>query len=229
MARKRARSSTGRTMRRKRTKRARRPPRPPLPLSGFPRVKLAKLRFVSEKTIDAGLSSFNYASFSANGAWDPDVALGGHQPTGFDQWMVAYNHYTVLGAKITVQPYHLTSGVVGYLSLALTSDSTLSLATNIDVLQSRLVSKRRLLTGTNQQLPKFSGLTKKFSAKKFFGIHNFVGKELYRGDATRNPTEQAYFHVIQSSPQGADAGIVNVLVTIDYIVAFSEPKDLNSS
>jgi len=34
--------------------------------------------------------------------YDPEVALGGHQPRGFDQFTDVYNTFTVLGSKISV-------------------------------------------------------------------------------------------------------------------------------
>ncbi|HIA02129.1 MAG TPA: hypothetical protein EYN66_09490, partial [Myxococcales bacterium] len=40
--------------------------------------------------------------FRANGMFDPQVPLGGHQPRGFDEFMDAYDMFTVLGSKISV-------------------------------------------------------------------------------------------------------------------------------
>lgn len=40
--------------------------------------------------------------FSANGLFDTDITGVGHQPSGFDQLMTFYDHYTVTHAKITV-------------------------------------------------------------------------------------------------------------------------------
>lgn len=43
-----------------------------------------------------------YNPFWQNGLYDPNAALGGHQPMGFDQIAPLYNHYQVVGAKIKV-------------------------------------------------------------------------------------------------------------------------------
>jgi len=37
--------------------------------------------------------------FRANGMYDPDVRVGGHQPYGFDQIMLGYGKFTVVESK----------------------------------------------------------------------------------------------------------------------------------
>jgi len=41
--------------------------------------------------------------FRANGMYDPDVRVGGHQPYGFDQIMLGYGKFTVVKASMTVE------------------------------------------------------------------------------------------------------------------------------
>lgn len=42
-------------------------------------------------------------SFRVNGCFDPDMAVGGHQPRGFDEYMNIYERFTVVSSKLTVQ------------------------------------------------------------------------------------------------------------------------------
>ena len=74
-----------------------------LPLNGFPNKNICKHRYADQCSIVyTGSSGMITHSFSANGLYDPNLAVGGHQPMGFDEQMAIYDHYCVLGAKITV-------------------------------------------------------------------------------------------------------------------------------
>lgn len=201
--------------------------RPPLPLNGFPASTMARLRFVTEKSLDASVSDpIAWINFRANSAYDPDEQLGGHQPTGFDEFMNIYNHCTVVGSKIKVTPYQLANGAIAYLGIGLFADSTDAGTYNSvpKLLASSQFAGTKLLTGVNGQAPKPISITKSFSAKKFFGTKNIVGKGFYRHSATANPSEQAFFTVAQGSASASNAGVVHLLIEIDYICVFSERK-----
>lgn len=218
------------TARRRPAKRPRRRrkfnPRRSLVLSGFPKMKVAKLRYVDFPTLDAQASALITRVYSANGCYDPLWHVGGKQPTGFDQWMAVYNHYTVLGSRITVTPVQMASGTVGIVNLLLTSSATEPTGfTSVEnMLESRTANSKLLISGVNGQLPKAISTTKNFSAKKFFGIRNFIGKADYKGDNASQPAEGAFFHVCHSAIGANNPGVVSFIVKIDYIVAFTEPR-----
>ena len=70
----------------------------------FPTSVITKLRFCEYKRIDpAEGGGLAYWVVRANGIYDPDVAIGRHQPLGRDQWALCYYHYTVIGSKCTVE------------------------------------------------------------------------------------------------------------------------------
>ena len=98
-----------------------------LVLGGFPKTKIVKLRYVQEITLNSASGVYDVHSFRANSLFDPDYNGVGHQPSNFDRWMEIYNHYTVVGSKITAKYMPSTnpsSNAGGYFGIMLTDDST---------------------------------------------------------------------------------------------------------
>ncbi len=83
----------------------------------------------------------------------------------------------------------------------------------------------RTLSWAGQDAGRPRSITRKFSAKKFFGTTALVGKSPYRGNTGADPTELAYFHVWTGpSPGGGDNPTITFIVVIDYIAVLTEPK-----
>lgn len=201
---------------------------------GFPRSKVVKLRYVQQINLDAGASTLVSRAFSCNGMFDPDFALGGHQPMGFDQWMSFYNHYTVIGAKCTAQfsgnsPVQIAPAYVGVIVTAGANDL---LATTQEEMWEQGRTKRPGIAGfvgTSDRRGAGGKIhTKTFSHKKFFGVP-VAGQSQYRGNDATNPSEQAWFQIYASAIGGNDPGVLSVLVTIEYIALLTEAKVLPSS
>ncbi len=82
----------------------------------LPQGKVVSVSYFFTNTLDLAAGTHATHVYSANGAFDPDVTGGGHQPRGFDQWASLYTKYTVMSSKITckaqsptnVQPYVLS-------------------------------------------------------------------------------------------------------------------------
>ncbi len=72
------------------------------PRVGFATRQLVKMRYFADVELDPGAGAMAAHIFSANGLFDPDITGVGHQPYSFDQWMAVYDHYHVVGAKISV-------------------------------------------------------------------------------------------------------------------------------
>jgi hypothetical protein len=68
---------------------------------GFPQQMRTKLRYSTRiEFIPTGTSVLS-KTFLANGMYDPDVSLGGHQPRGFDEFMKTYQTFTVKGSRVS--------------------------------------------------------------------------------------------------------------------------------
>lgn len=214
----------------KRTYRKKRKSTPPLPIGGFPKNKMVKLRYVSECVVTcSGLS--NSHSFSANGMYDPDITGGGHQPKAFDEWMAVYNHYNVVGSKVSVK---LVSphGADGYIWGVTRTPSPNQLQSKLLTycLENRYTRGYRAI-GINpgQRALANRPFTAKYSQKSQFG-QNSSQKTNLTGDAGANPAEQSYFEVwiapINNIPTNQTASFI---VTIDYIALLTEPRVLAQS
>lgn len=166
--------------------------------------------------------------FRCNSLYDPDYTGAGHQPYGFDQIMDMYEHFTVIASKITVNIVGNQSSLPFWVGIALRPDNTSLTGVATQVLREQPDIKWRLMSGNLSNPPETLSLG--FSAKKYFGKRAIVGDTLYRGNATSNPTEGAFFHVL-IAPQNTSDDIQTQLVNIkiNYVAVFTEPNILVSS
>lgn len=196
-------------------------------VGGFPQKKAVKIRYATQLTLNAVASDVAYHVYSANGCYDPDITGTGHQPLGFDQHMEQYDHYTVVGSKITVEPLP-ASGTISYIRVFCDDavDFPVGFSSVDHFLEAPGGTTVTVHGQTNEAVTPWTMKkhVKGFGSKKFFGNKSVVGDSLYRGSKTSNPTEQAYFHVCTGSVGGSDPGAVSFRVNIDYLVVFTEPK-----
>lgn len=69
----------------------------------MPSVHRTRLKYVQTVTLNTGTTPSLFGSersFRLNSIFDPDVAVGGHQPYGFDQMAAFYNKYLVTRALV---------------------------------------------------------------------------------------------------------------------------------
>lgn len=165
--------------------------------------------------------------FVANGLYDPNVTGTGHQPRGFDQFMTMYDHYTVIGSKITAT--FTSAGIVGTsgpltVGIAL-KDGTLTASNKNDYMEGRNVKSGVLLRAAGSDEAHKITLSKSFSTKKFLGVSHPLSSNVLRGSVSSNPIEDAYFHLFAQIMTGAvDSAPIEVQVVIDYLTVFTEPK-----
>jgi len=190
------------------------------------------MRYTTNITLNPTTTAPVTAYIKANGMFDPEVALGGHQPRGFDQWMRVYDHFTVVGSKITVQQLPTTTNNVnpGLFGVILDDNTTFSYTSGTSVLEGRQGGNHKIYgpqISTGKNTPT---VRKGFSARKFFTKKDIIGSEGYKGSASADPTEGAYFGIWASAASaGPDPAEGTFLVTVDYIARFTEPKFLAAS
>lgn len=215
-------------------RRRRRALAPRLPISGFPKSKMVKLRYSAEVILNppaVGVPAVHY--FTANSMYDPDLTGIGHQPRGFDEWMNVYDHYTVLGCRATARwiPSSSTEKVPSAWGIALTDDASFPHASLGDIIESveggrnyRLAGQSATTTGGIRP-----SVSRRFSAKKFFGVKALIGKDEYKGTVSTNPTEMAHLALWACGPSVSDPDAIVFQMTIDYIAVLTERKGLARS
>ncbi len=205
--------------------RRRRPVRP-----GFPKSRLVKMRYVEALTLDpaAGGVLAKY-TYSANNIFDPSVTAAGHQPLGHDQWAAFYNDYVVLGSKITVIWSSSTAtnatSIPNICGICLDEDNSIAVS-SINLIENNARYTVLPMTNNSRRTTR-----RHFSTKKFFNVTNVKDNVARFGAGFgASPTEQAYFILfVGPVTLSDDTPGVSALVTIDYIVALSSPKDLVES
>lgn len=205
-------------------------PRPTKSLqrTGFAKSALVKLRYTTTLSLNPGAGTPGTNVFSANGLYDPDITGVGHQPMSFDQWMTFYDHYTVLGSKISA---NFMNPFASFLLCGIDlRDKASAVTTNIENIAENAGTIYTNLEPVGSGRP-MKTLRKTFSAKKFFTKRNVRDEKDLEGTSGANPVEQAYFHVwLMSADGSSDPGATfPVQVTIEYIALFTEPKAINAS
>lgn len=220
---------------------------------GFPQSLRTTLRYVTTKKFDVtSFENVQYESFRANGMFDPEVSLGGHQPRGFDQCMALYKSFTVLGSKISINVVYdgydgpatvspsaaidLMKTVAGEDAAPALSPAMIGIITGVDILAlpltaAELMEHDRVLWKPITSPTGAIVLKKSCNIGSFFGKSNLVGAEGYSGSAAVDPTEQPQFTVFAGRMNASASGLVRLTayVTIEYDAVFTEPKILQES
>lgn len=191
----------------------------------FPKRLCTTLKYTQQ--ISPSTAPFGTYVFSCNNLYDPDFTATGTQPLYFDQLMAIYDHYTVIGSKITYriiprgttvqEPFRICSWI---------NDDTTAASSDIDVISQQPGSKVRLCTGGLN--PSQIIVSNKWSAKKYFGGSSLANTSL-QGTAAAGPAEQSYYYLNLRTMDGVATTTMWVVVEISYVAVFSELKDMVGS
>lgn len=163
--------------------------------------------------------------FSCNGLYDPNISGTGHQPAGFDQMMLSYEHYCVIRSRCVITAINTTTGTAPSIGLSIRAAATP--ITNIQqILEDGLVHTDRLLPPSVQGSIKTMTIANNIS--QFAGVTHILDNDDYRGSLTSNPVEQSYFHVQLWSSVG-NTSACSFEVVIEFEAVFTEPRTLSQS
>lgn len=160
--------------------------------------------------------------FRANSLFDPDYTGSGHQPMGFDEMSAFYNHYVVIGSKITVKFQNQND--LPY-TLMIELKDTATTTTNYAGPERNATS---VLMGDKDGSNSRTTLTKHFSLKKFFNQKTNDNDQFW-GLPTTDPSEQAFYHVTMLDTTNTVSATSYGTVTIEFIAKWFEPKPLGPS
>ncbi len=191
-----------------------------------PKTLTRKLRYVTRLAINPGASGASTNVFiKANGLFDPEVAIGGHQPMGFDQYMLIYNHFKVTSSKCTVT----------YVADSASNADNVIMTLNLDdSLDANLSVESMIEQGITTYGVQTQGSVEAGQISKSFNSNNFFANKKYSAEMTgtdaADPLELAFYNISASSLGPTDdSGSVRCLVVVDYIVQFSERTTLIQS
>lgn len=192
-----------------------------------------KMKFAYTVRLNPGATAPGFATISANGIYQPLPSGATHQPLGFDQLMALYDHYHVLGSRVTaefVPGDRGTDGLGGEKGAAIVGIQLADSATPIttfDNCREQTNSISSVVVGDGNGYRK---LMKNYSGKQFHNVQNVKDNDDLRGSLTSNPSEQAYFHIwARPTVSGSDPGTVDVVILMEYIVLFTEQISLAQS
>ncbi len=188
-----------------------------------------KFRYCDQITLDAGIGIPATHTFVLNGLFDPDAAVGGHQPIMFDELMQFYAHYNVTGAKITATFTSTNTTATNgnaICGIEVSTSVTPTTALNDIFEQGQTVYKTLTALGGPAKVV----ISRKVSIKKMAGVKNLLDNQDYRGSVAANPAEKIYAHVFVSGiTSGADANSVNVQIMLNQFAIMLEPLPVAGS
>lgn len=209
-----------------------------------------KLRFCQRVEFSPTGTAVVAKRYLANGMYDPDTNVGGHQPRGFDEFMKLYKTFTVHGSSISCsfmyEGYDGPSVVsaTGNLVKSFTeSDNQPALtamvcglhkgteAITAGAAELQIEKDRTVWNYINGQTG-HKTLKTSLKTSDFFGKPALTGAEGYTGTEGADPTEQIFYEVWcgrVSDDYPQEATKVVGYVTIEYDATFTEPKTLAAS
>lgn len=217
---------------------------------GFPQQISTKLRYCTRVEFTPGSTSTQMFQLRANGMFDPQTALGGHQPRGFDEFMEAYDMFTVKGSRISCSfmyegyngPSQITT--LGNLVQSVGSDTDVPALTPVACglhkgveplsagkVETQIEKDRTNWTFLNGQHG-HKTLSTSLRVSDFYGKGAVTGAEGYAGSITADPENQIFYELWVgrvSDDYPSETVKVVCYVTIEYDAVFSQPKTLNAS
>jgi len=177
-------------------------------------------------SVNAGVGGvINSYVFSANGLYDPNITGTGHQPIGFDQLMLMYDHYNVIACRARIDFINTDASLNQRVGVYVNDEATV-ISSPRKIIENGLGKYRTL--GKQGSGKGITSMTIGTSIKKFFSS-KVLSDDKLRGSETGNPSDQLYLHVWCDNPQGNDPAAVSFTITIEYIAILTEPKKLGLS
>ena len=201
--------------------------------SVMPERQTATLTYDTLRSFSAGETSLGVEAyaFRANGLYDPDVTGTGHQPYGFDQYMVLYQRYKVLRSRITVS--FAPSGdndanevvVYGIYRNAITTLPVGNAGgSNLEAVMESPYSN--YVVTTNSNTSQIKSVSSNFSLRRDLP---FKADDLLSTGQQGADPEAPYYFVIWFGGLGDTESAPQFHATIEYDVEFTQPQTLVQS
>lgn len=191
----------------------------------FPARFKAILRYADTYTLNSTSGAVASQVISCNGLYDPDITGTGHQPAGFDQMMLSYEHYVGLNARITATFHCNTNGAYPNCAVSVNAASTPVTVINQLMEDGYIITERMMGLAV---VGSIRTLETRCNVAKFCGVDDIMDNDDYRGTSAANPGEQAYF-ILQTWSTENVTSSCSVDVVVEYEAMFIEPKRITQS
>lgn len=198
---------------------------------GFPTNKTVRLRYTEGFSVaGSALGLMQLSRWRANSVFDPRHAAGGHSPLGYPEWAQFYNNYIVKSSRIQVSMATSTTGVVPYvIGIYLGDENVPNYSNYIGHIEAGSGVHKIIQTAVNGNV--IQKLSLGFSAKSHFNVADLADNvDRIGSDTLSNPQDEALFTVYFQTLDQVTAGPnANFVITLDYLVEFSNPKAIPST
>lgn len=215
----------------------------------FGNVFETELVYTTQLQMDPSSGGSTSSVFSANGLYDPEVALGGHQPHGFNELTALFANYQVLSSTLEATLYPKTDGytwpataggnqaafvvpniLLGSI-LAVCLRDTSTQFTGSSVTATTLMERPGMKTKAVGSYQNPTRVRETFTVAKHYGKSKVVQDDTLHGTGSSDPSDGVYFHVILAPCEAAGMNLPpqNVFIRIKYRARFFNPINLASS
>lgn len=215
---------------RRQTPRNERPHVPrPVSVSRIPPVyaatsRRASLRYSNGVVLTGSSGALNYIGYRINGAFDPDISVGGHQPMGFDQYTAFFERFTVLSSRITIDVYP-TSSVPTVVGIGAIPDITTSYTNFTQWIESGTATYKILPADLSVPVR----LTRTSRVAALFDKVDVLDDPNFSGSVNADPATQGGFFVFVQDLNSTSTCTIQFALCIEYDILFTDPRMLASS
>jgi len=160
--------------------------------------------------------------FRMNDCYDPDYSSTGHQPMGFDQMMVFYNHFVVVRARL-VCDFSNTASTTPTVCIRQDADNSaltvISRVLEIGACNTAVLEYKGTIGSSKQLSMNFD-----FSNIQGLPRRNLTSDPNLRGTTAASPAEITYAHVTMWDPSAA-TGSATCQFILEQEVIFFEPRN----
>lgn len=207
-----------------------------IPLTIAPRSKMCRLRYCEVISLNPGTLTFDTAQFALNNLHDPNTSTLSnfqHQPRGYDEAMLLYKRWVVVGAKITMRPIGPDIGTeldkfsTCYgLYLHPDGETGFPCTSYIDLVETRI---KATYSYTGLDNSKSRTLSMKVSMKKHFNVEDIGDDFVYSGSLGTNVGKKCLVTAFAVNPSGENSPGCTYKLMIEYVVVFQDAKFLQTS
>lgn len=192
----------------------------------FPYATKRMLRYADTGSFTTGVSAANSYVFACNGLYDPNITGSGHQPAGFDQMMLFYDHFIVTKARLTATFRNNSTAYPADVAICVTPSTSPNTEYN-QLMEDGMLVRRTL--GMSPYDSCVGTLSLSVDVAKSLGIIKIRDAEECKGNIAANPAELTYFACSGWNSESATQLIINFDVVIEYESWFVEPRLLTQS